>query len=320
MSLLPDQKEHFAREGYLVVENALSTADLQPLIDDYAAFIDQRARQLQQEKKLSQLYADEPFSRRLAHICRENLSIYRDIDLMHFRGRAAFAFLHNDTLLDLVEAIIGPEITCSPIQHARAKLPANLLSSSTAHDTESKRQLEAAIAENVAPWHQDAQVHLEEADPSFILTVWLPLCDATPENGCLQLIPRQHRRDTVYWSEGFGISDENLPAADVVTLPMKKGSVLLMHKLIPHRSTANNSDDIRWSLDLRYQRSGTPTGRSFYPDFVARSRANPAAELRDYDKWSQQWQQALAAITPADRPRRQNRPTRPQPMPGAADS
>ena len=112
----------------------------------------------------------------------------------------------------------------------------------------------------------------EEADPSFILTVWLPLCDATPENDCLQLIPRQHLHDTVYWSEGFGISDENLPAVYVVTLPMKKGSVLLMHKLIPHRSTANTSYDIRWSLYLRYQRNGTPTGRSFYPDVVARSR------------------------------------------------
>lgn len=319
MSLSPDQKEHFAREGYLVVKNALSSADLQPLIDGYAAFIDRRARQLQREKKLSQLYEDEPFSRRLAHICREDLSIYRDIDLMHFRGSAAFSFLRNDSLLDVVEAIIGPEITCSPIQHARAKLPANLLHSHAEADAETKRQLEAAIAENVAPWHQDAQVHLEEADPSFILTVWLPLCDATPENGCLQLIPRQHLRDTVYWSEGFGISEENLPAVDAVTLPMQKGSVLLMHKLIPHRSTPNSSDDIRWSLDLRYQRSGTPTGRSFYPDFVARSRANPSSELRDHAEWARQWEQALAATTPANRPRRQHRPTRPAPMPGAAN-
>jgi len=318
MHLSSDQKKHFAREGYLLVEDALNDTDLQPLIDDYAAFIDQRARHLYQQNKLSQLYETEPFSRRLAHICREDLSIYSDIDLMNFRGHDAFSFLHNDALLNLIEDIIGPEITCSPIQHARAKLPANILQKTASADKETKTRLEAAIAENVAPWHQDAQVHLEEADPSFILTVWLPLCDATPQNGCLQLIPRQHLRDTVYWSEGFGISDENLPADEVLTLPMRKGSVLLMHKLTPHRSTPNTSDDIRWSLDLRYQRSGTPTGRSFYPAFVARSRANPATELRDHAEWSRQWQQALAAITPANRPRRQNRPTRPAPMPGAA--
>ena len=39
----------------------------------------------------------------------------------------------------------------------------------------------------VAPWHQDAGVTWEGADPHFILTVWIPLSPTTPENGCLQI-------------------------------------------------------------------------------------------------------------------------------------
>jgi hypothetical protein len=314
MRLSARQREHFREQGYVLVEGALSDADLDPVIEAYEAFIDGRARELHREGRLSQLHAAEPFERRLACLCTENFEIYRDIDLMHCRLEAVFRFLGNDNLLDLIEGIIGPEITCSPIQHARAKLPDNLKGRLRAEGEESRRQLEAMIAENVAPWHQDAQVHLEEADPVPILTVWLPLGEATPENGCLQIIPRVHQTGTVYWSEGFGISEANLPAGEVLTLPMQKGSVLLMHKLIPHCSTPNLSDGIRWSMDLRYQKRGTPTGRSFYPDFAVRSRAHPGSVLADYGEWCRQWIAALEKVPTDKRPGRRDRPQRPMSM------
>ena len=235
---------------------------------------------------ISALYADEPFDRRLISICREDDAIYRELDIMYLRGRASFEFLRNDRLLDMVESLVGPEITCSPIQHTRAKLPSGVTpSGSDSH---------------VAPWHQDAGVTWEEADPHFILTVWLPLCAATPENGCLQILPRAHRKGLVqhHIKQGLGtvIIDEEMPQTEALTLPMDKGDVLLMDKQTPHRSTPNNADTVRWSMDLRYQKTGTPTGRPFYPDFVARSRSNPASELRDYDEWCRQWIESLAAV------------------------
>ena len=139
--------------------------------------------------------------------------------------------------------------------------------------------------------------------------MWLPLCDATLDNGCLHLIPRIHKRDLVYWSSGFGISADNLPDEEgIVPLPMEKGDVLLMHKLIPHSSPPNNTDQIRWSMDLRYQQTGTPTGRAFYPDFVVRSRANPDTVLTDYQVWRQQWIEALEKIPANKRPGRKQRP------------
>lgn len=128
------------------------------------------------EGKLVELYADEPFDRRLVSICRECDEIYSNLDIMHFRGRASFKFLRNDHLLDIVEGLVGPEITCCPVQHTRAKLPEGL--TPTAGDP------------HIAPWHQDAGAFVEEADPHFVLTVWLPLSAARPENGCLQIIPR----------------------------------------------------------------------------------------------------------------------------------
>ena len=283
MKLTQEQIDQFNKDGYLVVETALEDSDLDPVIQEYEAHIDKRANELYTAGKISQSYADAPFNRRLALISRENTEIYPELDIMKLRGKASFDFLRNENLLDAVECLIGPEITCNPIQHIRAKLPAGL----TPGGGDS----------HVAPWHQDAGVTWEEADPYFILTVWIPFAEATPENGCLQIIPRTHGTGLMlhHTEPGVGttIVDEEMPAADVVTLPMQKGSILLMHKEIPHRSTPNVSDTVRWSADLRYQKTGTPTGRPFFPDFVARSRSNPESVLTNHAEWDRLWAEAL---------------------------
>ena len=126
MRLSEEEIAQFNRDGYLLVRGALEDADLDPVIAEYERHIDRRASELLAAGKISQTYADEPFDRRLASICSENNEIYRELDIMHFRGRACFEFLANDNLLDLVEGLVGPEITCSPIQHTRPKLPAGL--------------------------------------------------------------------------------------------------------------------------------------------------------------------------------------------------
>ena len=294
MKLSAEQLEQFDNDGFLLIEDALDDSDLDPVIQEYEEHIERRARELLGANKISQLYEDEPFERRLAWICRENTEIYAEMDIMHFRGRASFEFLRNKNLLDMVESLVGPEIICSPIQHTRAKLPNGL----TPGDGDG----------HVAAWHQDAGVAWEEADPFFILTVWLPLVEATPENGCLQIIPRSHGTGLVQHISRAGVGtiivDEEMPETEPLTLPMQKGSVLLLHKEIPHRSTRNNTEGVRWSMDLRYQQTGTPTGRPFYPEFVARSRANPDTELRDYDEWCRRWIEGLENYDGAKSPHR----------------
>ena len=283
MRLSVEQVEQFEEEGYLVVEGALEDSDLDPVIEEYEAHVERRARELLAEGKISELYDHAPFDQRLALISRECTEIYPGLDIMQLRGKATFEFLANENLLDVVEGIVGPEITCNPIQHIRAKLPSGL--TPTGGDA------------HVVAWHQDAGVTWEEADPFFILTVWIPLVPATAENGCLRIIPRTH--GTGLWEhvtragEGTVIVDEAMPKEEVLALPMDRGSLLLMNKEIPHSSLQNNTDRIRWSMDLRYQETGTPTGRPFYPDFPVRSRANPDSVLTDHGEWSRRWETAL---------------------------
>ena len=51
---------------------------------------------------------------------------------------------------------------------------------------------------------------------------------------------------------------------------MRAGSALLLHQRTIHSSLDNvTTDQVRISLDLRYQPIGQPTGRPAFPGFVA---------------------------------------------------
>lgn len=292
MKLTKAQTDEFEEEGFLVVRECLQDTDLDPVIEEYSEHIDRRAGQLQSEGKLTDVHAGAGFDRRLALISQECNEIYPELDIMHLRGKASFAFLRNDNLLDMVESFVGPEITCSPIQHIRAKMPGKLVPRGS--------------DPHVAPWHQDAGVTWEEADDVFILTVWLPMSPARQENGCLQIIPRTHgsgvRQHVSRAGQGTVIADDEMPTDKPVTLPMDKGDVLFLHKQIPHRSTSNRSETVRWSMDLRYQKTGTLTGRPFHPDFVVRSRAHPDSVLTDWSEWDRMWAEAQQKAA-VDKPR-----------------
>ena len=81
-------------------------------------------------------------------------------------------------VLDVVQELIGPEITSNPIQHVRLKPPATTLGGD-----------EARAHIMATDWHQDRAVAHAEGDATQMVTVWLAVTDATLENGCLQVIP-----------------------------------------------------------------------------------------------------------------------------------
>jgi ectoine hydroxylase-related dioxygenase (phytanoyl-CoA dioxygenase family) len=282
MGLTAEQVAAFREEGVLVAENVLTEADLAPVIAEYEEWIERRACALAEEGKITDLHADAPFERRVALLYAQTPAIIKDMDIMTVCGPATFAFLRNERLLDAVESLIGPEITCNPIQHIRAKPPAALSG-------------EGAGYFNV-PWHQDAGVTWEEADDTDIITCWLPLVDATVANGCMEVMPGAWKRGYLQHQAegGTTIRPELRPDIPPRPVPVRKGGIIFMHRLTPHRSTPNYSDTVRWSLDLRYQPTGMPTGRPFHPEFVVRSRRNPESVLTDHAEWTRRWKEALA--------------------------
>ena len=114
----------------------------------------------------------------------------------------------------------------------------------------------------------------------------------------MQIIPRQHgkglKQHTTHPVTGTVIVPGQMPKTKPLSLPMNKGDVLFMHKEIPHRSLPNRSNGVRWSMDLRYQKTGTPTGRPFHPAIIVRSRNDPDSVQDSYSEWDRRWAQALA--------------------------
>lgn len=284
MLLSQEQIDQYHNRGYVVVQNVLTEEDLAPVISAYAEFIDRRAQELKAEGKIENLFEDEPFERRFANLFAESQEIQYGLDIMEARLEPMFNFLRNDNLLDVVESLLGKEITCNPIQHIRGKVPAEIHSGPSSLNV---------------PWHQDAAVTTEEADQSDIITFWLPLVDAVAETGCMEVIPDVWKQGELrhYSNGGTTIVPEQMPKADPVLVPCLKGGIVIMNKYTPHRGTWNVSDIVRWSIDLRYQRTGEPTGRPSHPDFVVRSEANPDSELNDYTQWCEMWKEALSTNT-----------------------
>jgi phytanoyl-CoA hydroxylase len=304
------QRRQFDVEGYVVVEDVLDPSrDLAPVLAEYDRVLDGIAESLLGEGAISSAYRDLPFADRLIRICVEsgrNFPDHFDISLpqsgirpdtpIHV-GPDTFRLLTNQRLLDAVEDSVGPEIYSNPVQHIRMKLPKRAIAPG-------KYQFSGAVAK--VDWHQDNGVILPEADEATILTVWLPLNDATIENGCLQVIPRSHRdglTDHCPTQNGMRIPNRLLALERARPLPMRAGSVLFMTQRTVHSSLDNvTEDEVRLSFDLRYQPTGQPTGRPAFPGFVARSAARPESVLRDPAGWARLWYEARDRLAEREKP------------------
>ena len=240
--------------------------DLAPIIQDYDALLDTLAARWQREGLIPSTYAGLPFEQRFARVALDagkagiNWIQYFDFsypqggltaDTPIHQSAAVFNLLVSPRLLDVAEKLIGPEIVVNPIHHVRLKPP----------EAEVPEALRGGLTART-PWHQDQGVALPEADDTDILTVWLPITDATVENGCLCVIPGSQRSDLVTHCPGYGglhIPDSLLAGAPV-PVPMAAGSVLLLHRLTQHASLTQHEHghplELRSALSARGQAHG----------------------------------------------------------------
>ena len=295
MQLTAEQIGQFQEDGYVLVKGVFDPEkDIDPVIEEYKGLLDNLAQNLYDAGEISSLYEELPFGERLTAIYQDSGKVHAQYfdfslpqagvkpDTPFWAGPAVFRLLTNESLLDAAESIIGGEIYSNPVQHVRLKPPERL----TPINQETGR-----VQLGKTPVHQDHGVVLAEADDTQMLTVWFPLMDVDVEDGCLCVWPGSHHRgllDHCPSKTGLAVPGKLLEGK-AVPMIMEKGDALLMHKQTLHASYSNTSNRVRFSLDLRYNPIGQPTGRPAFPGFVARSRKHPETNLREPAAWEKLW-------------------------------
>ncbi|MBM3263060.1 MAG: phytanoyl-CoA dioxygenase family protein [candidate division Zixibacteria bacterium] len=290
MSLTPEEVHRFFDLGYLVKPGLYTTADLQPLKDAIATIVDTEATRYVAEGKLTSGHDGEGFERRLACIYAESpeTGVAISAAIMGkggggFSGGEMLSLLRHPPLVDCICSLVGPDVIGASAYRIRIKMP--------------------GYPGGEVPWHQDSGYFLPHCDHHLMVTCWIPLVDATLENGCLYVIPCGHRSGILrHYTGGHAgfleIPGAELPAEKPVPIEIKAGGALFLTNLTPHASFANRSSIVRWSIDLRYQGVSAPNNIDEAPetytperemgtmachpseaDFVIRDTQHPGREI-----------------------------------------
>ena len=279
--LSTQQRQAFEAQGYLLVRQVLDAQVFDPLRSVAMSAINQYAKSLYDQGQISDLHKNLSFYKRLTKISRQS----QTGPLLHWNwnkqvfGQEVYQLITHSTILDIVASLLGPEITANGDYWLRFKMPTG--------------------GDSVFPWHQDSIYYNGNANPdqsvvlserSQILTVWIPMVDVDEKNGCLQIIPGSHKRglrSARRDENGRQVPIEDVETwADVKNIKMKVGDVCVFGNLTFHRSLANISDEIRWSIDLRYSPTGSPLEwlHRKWPGFIARSQRRPES-VENWKMW-----------------------------------
>ena len=157
----------------------------------------------------------------------------------HFMDPEFYALATRYSVLDLVEAAVGPDI---------------LLMSSGFFVKEP-----GSSSEFVA-WHQDTMYW--GLKPPFAVTVWLALDDSDTENGCMRVIPGTHKYGLLphaaarkvgnVLAHDQEISTDHFDESTAVDFVLKAGYASLHHGELVHGSNPNCSSRLRCGMTMRF--------------------------------------------------------------------
>ena len=155
---------------------------------------------------------------------------------VHLGFRWLWEIAHRASLLDAVEDLIGPNILL-------------YLSTFWFKDARDGKYV---------TWHQDSAYY--GLDPHDVVTLWLGFTDATPENGCMRVLPGSHKWEDQKHVETYdernllarGQSIEGLDDNEAVYMPVKAGQFSLHHERMLHSSPPNFSHDRRLGMSFTF--------------------------------------------------------------------
>jgi ectoine hydroxylase-related dioxygenase (phytanoyl-CoA dioxygenase family) len=212
------QKAQFHELGYFVLENVFTLAEMEAL----ASHIEAHHRR---------------HEARLQEVGVEGISRAGEISFTSHlaeQDEAIRAFCQRPEFVAIATTLLGPDVDLYWNQ-------------SVFKGPECEKQF---------PWHQDDGY--TPVTPSPYLTLWLALNDATPENGCISVLPGSHKRGLVaHYRTPIGLVCHELDDPDQgVQVPVKAGSMAVFQSLTMHKSGVNRSQGMRKAYIIQYSHAG----------------------------------------------------------------
>ena len=196
------------------------------------------------------VFSDDKFAR-LKAIFEEDLLRFteQELDMIHTRDERLLEFLLADEVLGLVEPLIGPNIGLWA-SHLICKPP---------------------LMGKATPWHEDSSYwNGRVSTMEGIVTVWLAIDIATPENGSMGVIPGSHKNgfsqyepvdttDNIFSSQ---VKPDQFDESQAVYFSLEPNECSLHEARIIHGAQANTSPHRRAGYTMRY----FPTSSQVYAE------------------------------------------------------
>jgi phytanoyl-CoA hydroxylase len=227
---LTDEHVAFYREhGYLVIHNAFDRTEVTSAIDGLLDLIDGRNpefRGLQMEASARRLLPTAPRERKQ--------------DLV----RKLHRYVNFDTRLKAIA------------EHPRLLHAVGRLLEAQPSLLADQAMLKPPLIGREKPWHQD-QAFFNVPVAARVVGAWIALDEATPENGCMHILPGRHRQRIVHFQRrDWQICDEHVATDEVLAVPPRPGGLLFFDSFLPHGTPATHSSRRRRALQLHYCAAG----------------------------------------------------------------
>ena len=240
--MLPEQVDQFMRDGFCSIPGLLSEGTLNSLVTEVEAVAAGATASNHDSGRMEMEPNQGPDGTRVRRLY-EPCTYYP----------AFRALSESGELLDSLEQLLGKNL----LFHY------------------SKLNMKPPAIGSVVEWHQDlAYYPLTNTDS---LAVLFYLDDADKQNGCLQVIPGEHRNRILdHTTNGYfrGQITEPVDESRAIAVEGRAGTALFLHGMTPHASAPNTSQRSRRTLILGYRAADA------YAIFVGETTPNAERYVR----------------------------------------
>ena len=224
-----DLKRQIDRDGYLMIRGLLPPKDIHALMEDIAQVL-QAAGWLNPLQNPTDRIANEEAA------CAEGDADYKRVSDEVFDLLTFHELPHHPVLQKVMKSIVGPHLLIHPKSAIRLIFP--------------------NFQKGIIHAHQD---HTAVGGDEESYTAWLPLHNCSFHQGPLKILEGSHRyglqtidQDTGYIPPGAERGGEWVGGE------INMGDVLIFHSLTVHEAAPNLSNQLRVSIDCRFQSFDNP--------------------------------------------------------------